>query len=177
MDTLRYSLSADDCVAVAEYHAAHGRRHRWSFVFNAVAGAAVVVLVCVAFGVTQRPTGWIAVGVAIVGWLLYLPWRLRTGTRRHARRVCAEAERRGRLGAQHMSIDAEGFTLRTDGAEVRMRWSAIDRIVTEPAFTLLYVGDDNAFVIPRERVVEGDHDAFVEHVRRLHAAAGSGKPR
>ncbi|HET9983089.1 MAG TPA: YcxB family protein [Longimicrobiales bacterium] len=177
MDSLRYSLTPDDCVAVAEYHAAHGRRHRWSFVFNAVVGSALVVLVCVAFGVTRRPAGWIAVGVAIVGWMLYLPWRLRTGNRRHFRRVCAEAEKRGRLGPQHMTVDAEGFTLRTGSAEVRMRWPAIDRIVTEPAFTLLYVGEDNAFVIPRARVVEGDYEAFVERSRRLHAEAGGGRPR
>lgn len=173
MDTLRYSLTVDDCIAVAEYNAAHGRRHRWSFVVNAVLGAALVVLVCVVFGVTRRPAGWLAVAVALVGWLLYLPWRLRTGNRRHFRRACAEAERRGRLGAQHMALDAEGFTLRTDSAEVRMRWPAIDRIVTAPAFTLLYVGDDNAFVIPRARVVEGDYDAFIERCRKLHAAASA----
>lgn len=173
METLRYSLRPDDCIAVAEYHAAHGRRHRWSFLFNAVVGSAAVVLVCVALGVTRLPVGWIAVGVAIVAWLVYLPWRLRAGNRRHARRVCAEAERNGRLGPQEMAVDAEGFTLRTGRAEVRMRWPAVERIVMAPEFTLLYVGGDNAFAIPRARVLEGDYDAFVERCRQLHAAAGA----
>jgi hypothetical protein len=168
--TITCDIGIDDLVAFAEYHSARSPAVRRSYYWSVATGALAVLVVLWVWGFRETG-GWAGAAVALVGWVVYLNWRTRTGNRRYYRRVYSEGANRGLLGKHRLSADAQGLRVATDVTDSRTRWSGVDRIEEAPGLAFIYVGSMNAYTVPEARVVEGDFREFVDAVRRLHANA------
>jgi hypothetical protein len=168
--SISYDLTVDDLVAFAEYHTAHSPAARRNYYWSLAIGALTVVVLLWAFGF-RTMGGWAGAIVALVGWVVYLNWRTRTGNRRYYRSVYAEGANRAMLGLHRLSANADGLTVRTEVTEASTLWSGVERIEETPDMALIYVGSLNAYTIPKARVLEGDCREFLATVRRLHADA------
>lgn len=170
---LRYRLTAEDCVEVAEFQLSHSPAQRRSLLLNAATGSVLVVALVFALRLAGRPVGWVVGFVAVVGWLVYLPWRLRIGNRRQFRRHFGEAEAQGFMGEHRLAADGGGVTVQNRIGSSRIVWAGIQRIATGPGFAVFELSSQNMIIVPARGILEGDLDAFVELSRRLRAEAGA----
>ena len=173
--SVTYDIGVDDLVAFAEYHGAHSSEARRNYYWSLAVGAVAVIGMFWVWGM-RAVGGWAGVGVALVGWVVYLNWRTQIGNRRYYRRVYSEEANRGMLGPHRLSADAEGLSVATNVTEARTRWSGVERIEEAPGLAIVYVGSLNAYTVPEARVIEGNFREFVATVRRLHANAHGGAP-
>jgi hypothetical protein len=83
-----------------------------------------------------------------------------------SRRVRRLYENSSALGWRELEFTGEGFFERSELSEARCAWRALQRIVSTKDHTFIYVGPEEALVLPRHSVSEGDYDAFVGTLRR-----------
>jgi hypothetical protein len=168
--TISYDLTLDDLVAFAEYHSAHSPAVRRNYYWSLAIGAVLVLVLLWMFGF-RTVGGWAGAVVAIVGWVVYLNWRTRTGNRRYFRRVYSEGANRGMLGLHRLSANAHGLMARTEVTDASTTWSGVERIEETSGMAFIYVGALSAYAIPEARVLEGNFREFLATIRRLHADA------
>lgn len=168
--SISYQLTVDDLVAFAEYHTAHSATDRRNYYWSLGVGALTVLVLLWLLGF-RTVGGWAGAVAALVGWVVYLNWRTRTGNRRYYRRVYSEGANRGMLGLHRLSANASGLTVRTDVTDASTAWSGVERIEETPGMAFIYLGALNAYPIPEARVLEGNLRDFIATVRRLHADA------
>ena len=62
-------------------------------------------------------------------------------------------------------MDDRGFREETVVGESRINWEGIESIISIDTHTFIYTGSQQAYVIPKGSVIEGDYDAFVAHAK------------
>ena len=63
------------------------------------------------------------------------------------------------------------------GGVIALAWPAIQSIVVTQNHAFLTLGPARAYVIPRQRLIEGDFDSFIAQVRQLHPPSTAGAAR
>ncbi len=177
---IRYENTVDDFAAFQQFHMENSpsvRRRtalvRWGIpAFGAGAG----VLIMIVWG----PDRWEGIPLILFGLIfpIIFPVIMRRSLKRQVAELYREGGEKGVLGMHELLVSDQWLTERTDYNEQRSSWESIGRIGSSDDRTFIYVSPLTAHVIPRERVQEGDYDAFVREVRRRanHEATAKDRP-
>lgn len=101
---------------------------------------------------------------------LFYPVYHRWCCARQIRKIYSEGENRGLLGDHEMRIEGDSFFEKTEGSESKVSLASIEKVITADEHAYIYVGAAQAHVIPRNGVVAGDFDQFIEAIKK-----GAGK--
>lgn len=176
---VRYKNTSDDFAAFNTFHFAHSPTHKrmvaiYVFVFGLALGVAVFFLAksfplesvkSMGEEVNNTSAAIQAVFVAAI-YAFFLPRILRRNIARQSRKLLREGRNKTFLCEHQLEITEDGLVTRTPYSESKASWEAIERIARTEAHTFVYVSAVSALVIPHDRVLEGDCEAFVSEVRK-----------
>jgi hypothetical protein len=176
---LRYENTSDDCVAFSTFHLAHSPTHKrtvaiYTCVFGLAVGLAVFFL-AKSFpmeSVKSLPDETKNIYAAIQAvfvmtiYILLLPRIFRRSITKQTRKLYGEGRNKTFFCEHQLEIAEDGLIERTRYSELKAHWEAIERVERTETHTFLYVSAVSAHVIPHDRILEGDCDAFVAQVQK-----------
>jgi hypothetical protein len=176
---LRYENTANDFVAFNAFHLAQSPSYKRSIaiytcVFGLATGLAVFFLAKstsleIVKSLPEESKILVAAVQAILVVAIYallLPRVLRRSTMRQARKLLAEGQNKLFLCEHRVEITDDGLVTWSPYGESRVRWEAVERVQRTEPHTFLYVSAVAAFIIPHDRILEGDCEAFVAEIQR-----------
>lgn len=167
---LTYQLEAEDIVIFADDSFRHFPPLWWQHHLFWLALGFIVVIVIVNLAAVLVPAGYyLVLGVlALIGWPLYYIWRAPMRYRQQVRRMYREEKYRDSLGLYKLTAGEEGLQVRAPNQETQISWTQVKRIRTIPGYAFVYDTEKSAFIIPEQRVQEGDYAAFLRAIEEWH---------
>lgn len=168
-----YELSADDYIAFNLYHQAHSpsikRRQLFSRWFLPVA------MLFFGWTLDQRDggiTGRTTFAMASLIWVLLFPAYWRWCSVRLVRRLLSEGLNSSLGKSNTLSIGPEGLQAVGPEGESKLKWTAVEKIVTSESYVYLYVSAVSALMIPTAAFADSAaRNQFVEAARQYREAA------
>jgi len=99
-------------------------------------------------------------------WLVIWPKRFEKSLARQYRKIYAEGSASGSVGPVELELTENAFVAINTTAETRLRYDAIEQIVTNGNYTYIFRNAFTAYVIPHEGITSGDLTAFIEALER-----------
>ena len=183
---IRYNVTMDDLVAFNEYHMllspqALRKRRQLIAILTAVFVVEFGVVGTLARGLLPPGTGWWSwclpplFAFVFGGAAFFLVRRsfnrkkpkLPKWMQNRIRKLYSAGENKSIIGEHILEVSENGFNDRTAYNESRYTWGTLERIETTEEHTFLFIGALNAFVIPHNRITEGDLPAVLQAIK-LH---------
>jgi len=86
-----------------------------------------------------------------------------------------EQDSKGSICEHVVQISEEGIFEKTDVNERKDKWFGVQRIAVENDYAFIYVGANQAHIIPRKRIIEGNLDEFIETAKSYWQKGKSNK--
>jgi hypothetical protein len=159
---IEFTLSIDDWVAFSLHYletSAEGQRVRsngriygclFLFILGGLLAFWTASLVPLLFGL-----------LAVVGWYLLWPQLLRSSQREATERRHYESQNPCLNGVHRLEVTAEGLHASCDVSDTVIQWPGIARIATNATHGFVVLRNSTGYVIPREKVREGDFATFI----------------
>lgn len=169
-----YDFAVDDAVRYNIYCSSvssHLRRSRLRYRLLAPAiwmGMAIVV-----DALTETPTSNFTLVMAAIsiGWLFIAPMLWQSQLKKKVRKLYLRPENRGVLGRHTITAHHEGLTDEAGEMRVDVAWEDVREIQILSDYLYIFIGNQSALVIPRERFYgPARFDDFAEQIRTLHSA-------
>lgn len=77
----------------------------------------------------------------------------------------SQGENKGIFCEHVLTLVENGFIERTDYNETRFSWGGLERIESDKDYTYLYTSANSAYVIPHQKVTEGDLALFLNGIK------------
>jgi hypothetical protein len=167
---IEYRVEEGDILAFLDYHSEHSsaaREIRRRQTYGYAILFAIFGLVFWLFGETALAIAFLVLGPV---WVAWWPARARQLARKQAAAFFREGPNPMFDGPHILRLDDAGLVAIAPGAESRMPFTSVQRVVDTPDYLFVYVGAIQAFVVPRRRIVKGDVRALADELRRLSAA-------
>ena len=168
---IEYQFGEADLLAFSEYHVAHStpnREVRRRQTYGYAVLLAVFGLILLLFGGTALAIAFLLLGPP---WIVYWPWRVKQVQRRQLLARYREAKNPALDVPVVLSVDEEGLTCVSSTSRSRMSFAAVQRVADTPDHVFVYLGPEQAFIVPRRRVSRGDVDIFVQELRNRTGAS------
>jgi hypothetical protein len=110
--------------------------------------------------------GIVAITISLPAYFVY-PMLVRKNLRKRIVKKYSEGQNNGIIGEHELQIDADGLVEKTQLGEIRQEWDKIKSVVSHNDRTYIFVSDINAYILPKNSVVQGNYDAFVDELQRL----------
>jgi hypothetical protein len=106
-----------------------------------------------------------------IAWYLLWPWCLSIRIRRfyasHIKETVGDTLREPRIHR----LSPEGICSLSGQGDSVYRYSAVDRIVENDGYTYVFIGKNQALILPHDRLLKEAIDTFVAEIQRRRAAA------
>lgn len=175
---IEYAFGLEDHLAFTEHHYRRSRSARRRIRFRRfgtpVLAVATVILLAATFD-REAVLDYAARGLLVGAlWVLIFPFYHRLLVRRSVRRFQSQAANRRFFGTQSLALEPEGLVHEGGFGEFRVHRGAIGKVERDTGHAFIYISDEQAFVIPRAKVAEGDFEAFLDAVERARDGAPRG---
>jgi len=172
-----YEVTLNEIGALARFLAVNDYAYKYARRWQAATSASIIVLIGAVFAAAQGSfsEAMVPLGLAIAIASYVAITHYRAYAERFARYVTSryqQAEARGALGSQRLSIADPGLSLSNDHFSTEMSWSMIIRVVCMDAHIFLFTGPLNAYVIP-QRSLQGASFEEVRNAFLRHGTANS----
>jgi hypothetical protein len=163
MTAITYSLKKVDLIEFNEYHAkmtgAYGKgitRHQllWPFIIAAMGLYIVVAQKNVELGMLFLITAFV--------WSLAVPSIMRKRFHQHVSDCYTIEHIAEAIGKRTIVASKKGLTEKKADDDHVYAWADISKFEQTKTHIFLYVSDDSAMIIPKDALIEGDIDLFVE---------------
>ena len=177
MKTIEYERTLNDILNYNLYHFKHSPSLRRQALVGRITGSVLVVVVSLALMYiidSDKHLDSVAYIFALIGAVisfLIFPWLHTRGIRNRTLKLLNEGSNKGLLGRQRITLQDEGLYCESPSGETKLKWEAIERIVTNEDYMFVYLGSVNAIVIPKRAFAsQSDLHAFLEDVQH-HASS------
>lgn len=172
---IEYTVDLDD---LAEFTRFHYQSTTWTPRGTIKGGATFLILLSLMFaatgdlnactfaGILVASIAWTVLSRPIVLWLL----------RRKAKALYAPGKNKALVGRHSLEISEGALQQRSEGGSDEVHFGAIERVAESPTHVFIYVSALSAHVVPRNKVAQGDLEAFVAQLRSRIAAAVQPNP-
>lgn len=164
---IRFENTIDDIIAFNHYHCEHSplvRRVRARVRLNiALVSIGVAVVAAYATGNYSILAG----GAAAAAWFAWtVKFWFQRSMDRQARKLLTEGVNKSVICVHELELIGDDLIERTPFNESRSRLAVVERVVTDGAYTFIYVSAMSAHVIPHDAVTEGDPVAFADALKK-----------
>jgi hypothetical protein len=167
---IEYQLGEEDLLAFSEYHLAHSpsnREVRRRKTYGYAVLLAVFCLILLLFGGRALAIAFLVLGPP---WIAYWPWRVKQVQRRQLLARYREAKNPALDVPVVLGVDGDVLTCVTSASQSRMSCAAVQRVADTLDHVFVYLGPEQALIVPRRRVSRGDVDIFVQELRNRTGA-------
>ena len=88
--------------------------------------------------------------------------------KRNVLKLYGEGKNKTILGEHILEITDTEIIDKTEPSEQRTRISAVELIGSNAEYVFIYIGALSAHIIPRNNILEGDADLFLEEVKKRY---------
>ena len=110
--------------------------------------------------------------LAIGVWYFFFPRLLRSSQRIATEQRHRESQNPCLNGAHRLELTPNGLHASCDVSDTTIQWSGIARIERNSTHGFVYLRNNTGYVIPREKVHEGDFSTFIaeaqKHLQDIH---------
>jgi YcxB-like protein len=162
---LEYTVEEGDLAAFLDYHSHHSaalREIRRSQMYGYAILFAIFAVIFWFFGETAVAISFLVLGPV---WAAWWPSRARRLAREQAVAVYRDDPAAMKPGLHTLSLDSDGLRLAGAAGERRLPLSSVRGLVNLPEHLLIYVGEIQAIIVPRERSTKGDVAAFASALK------------
>jgi hypothetical protein len=159
---IKYNIVEDDAVAANIVIARHSPYIRRQRVILGLIVPGLFLVIVLLNALYSKDWGAAVIGVVVVVGLAV--WMLAGKNRRMervTRKLFREGKNKGFLGVHELEISDYGILSKSEYGEGKIAWAVIERIVSTPDYTFIFTGASKAVPLPKNRILEGDYDAFV----------------
>ncbi len=167
---LRYETSIDDMMAFQEFHTANSPILKKQIFWLRL--GSVTLFLILAF-LANRSSGAVTIALSAAFFFgAFIPWFIRFGTRLQMRKLYSSGMLKGMLGSSRIEVTDDGLVSLNPLNEVKTRWEGIDHIASSATHTFIYNSAISAFVIPHDKISEGNIEEIVQDIEhhRMFAA-------
>ncbi len=164
---LRYETNVDDALAFQKYYYDNSPAFKHQMT-KYIAGSALLMYILI-FALSVRDdvdagirAGLIGAGTAA----LILSPLLRYRLKRRMIKMCTEGDYKRYLGERELEIMPDGIISRSPYSETKLAWAAVEKIELTTEHTFIFVGSRMAFIIPHNRIEQGDYKTFLTELGR-----------
>ena len=173
---IKYEVTLDDFLAFSRFYGRHSSTVRRSKIVTGILFPAGLFLLACLDGWYRGRWDALVIGAVMAGLLML--WIL-GGDRRRVekalRKMLAEGSNKQLLGEHELELTETGLVERTGYAETTYRWQAVERLGLTPDYIFIFTGAISGIIVPRGRVVEGNHEELEGELRRKVEEAASTK--
>ena len=105
--------------------------------------------------------------VLSVGLVLVFSWLMKWSMKLLYRRMLVGDYAKGIIGWHERVLTDTGIDATSDVAKSSTNWEGIKGVQITERFSYIWVGPNVGWVVPKERVAEGNYDTFKEELKRL----------
>jgi hypothetical protein len=168
---IRFERTLEDLIAFNDFHYRHSQSMKKYLFWYRWIGALFILLLPPLIMQSYSPDMplFFELGLSLIGAIIFAVNAERIVHRRirkQALKLYKEGNNEALLGESVLELTDTGLLARSPLTETKLAWGAIERIETNSDYTFLYIGSVNAYVIPHNRIIEGDYRAFMAEVGR-----------
>lgn len=106
-------------------------------------------------------------------WLVYFPFSYRRKLRKIVMGMIAEGQNRGLFSRHGVDVSDEGVTESTALTETKVKWSAVERCVTQADYLFIYMNAVAAIIVPKRAFANQlEFERFAGAVKEHFSNAG-----
>jgi len=173
---IRFERTVEDIMVFKDYHLMNSTLvKRFVFLYRWL-GALICLAFFLFFG-SLFPSGaprLFMYAMALIAPSLFAAYAYRITqwqTRCSKSKVMADGDYVKFVGQQQLELTDTGFQTHSDYFQAKIAWEAIDHIVSTSDHTFIYLDPNNAYIIPHDKVFEGDFRALLAELHRRHLSA------
>ena len=162
MTELQYALREDDLIAFNEHQMrASGKMkqvmHKHMFLVPSI----FLFLGAMLAWLYQNYSGALYIAGAGLLWAICLPFAVKWDLKRKFRNMYTDDQKKQILGLMKLRIQPKVLQEITDSKKIDMIWKDILRVELIAKYAFIFVETDEAIIIPKETITEGNFDQFV----------------
>lgn len=180
---IRFQITSADVNAFYRYYLQHSgyvRSRLRTYQFTLIFIGAILFLIFL----YARPGGSedlmrfpILLGVFLLFYaIVFFPWRFRRTYLRNLQRFYERELGSNITGTNEMRFERNVLVAGSPSGESRIPVDNLEKIVHTSTHTFLFLNEATAFIVPRERVTDGDYETFVKKADTWMAAADGDRP-
>jgi len=153
----------EDAIAFNKYHYSNSMAIKKQRAFGTVYLPVIAATLFVLHSVAEHDVKILVYGaVFIVFYLLLIHRSYSKGIYKTAKKLYEEQDMSNFTCEHLLEIDEDRITCKTDISEGKIKWSGIQKIAFNNGYAFICLGLLQAYIVPRERIIEGDFDQFIE---------------
>ena len=168
---IHFERTMDDMIAFNDYHFRHSPyMKRFMFWYRLIGALAIILLSTLLIQILLPPSpypfGFIMSLIGAGFFVAIAPTMIQRRMKKQARKLYSEGKNASALGAQELEVTETGLIARSEYFETKMAWGAIERIESTPTHTFLYLSSVQAYIIPHDKIHEGNYHALLTEIGR-----------
>ena len=161
----------EDYLKFNEYHIKHSPTHKRKKLILYVLPAITFIFLTLSER-NYNPVFLMLSALFPVGWLCGAPLYWRYSMRQQIKSLLKEGDNSCTYDKQTLSIHPEGATNISETAEVKIKWKAVNKVVTPDSAVYVYVGAMKAFIVPNTAFAsDSQRQEFLEMALRYREQA------
>jgi len=159
---LRFENTVEDLLAFQKYQYAHSSPVRKRVAVRVGVGSLAAFGLMFLYSMRDGVVNGVWTGLLVSALIaLVCPPLIKYRAKHQLYKMCARGDYKLLLGDGELEIVEDGIISRTPFSEGKLAWGAIEQIESTAEYTFIYVGSSSAFIIPNNRIEEGDYKAFM----------------
>lgn len=168
---IRFECTMEDVLAFSDFHYQHSPMvNRFIFWYRLIGALTIVLLPSVLIQVLVPDVPLLfrlAVSLlCAIGFAFRASAIIKRRMRKQTLKLYNEGKNSSFLGKHALELTDTGLITRSEYTETKLAWGAIERIEASPDYTFLYISSVQAYVIPHNRIYEGDFRALMSELGR-----------
>jgi hypothetical protein len=159
---VEYELEREDIIAFGDHYFSHDPKN----VNRMQTMRTVWAIICVGVAFTrfnrspEYAIGMVAFGLAI---FIFYPSVVRVLYRRENRQMAHKLEA-ANLGRVELTLDNQQIRSKSAASESTFKVSSLNRMEETPGYFFIYVGPNQAIVVPKQRIISGDMQSLADEL-------------
>ncbi len=162
-----YNVTIDDVVAFNMHHFKNSPAMRKQVRFGVIFTCGLILICFSLIAMSNKSYGDLIIGIITASvFACVYPGIYRWSAKRNVLKLYGEGKNVGVLGEHILEVTNTEIIDKADSAESKSKISRMERIESTPDYVFIYMGAVIAHIIPRNSILEGDVDAFLEEVKK-----------
>ena len=170
---IKYEVTVADAEEYAAFFALRHKLGRRPFIRGRIAMVLIPFLLLFLYGLTTRTGIWLSpiyLGGTVLVSIGLIPgytWFMKSYMKEIIRKMYAGGRGKGSIGWQERVLTNAGVEAASRIANGFISWEGVEEVYLLEKYIYIFLGPNLAWIVPKERVTEGDFYDFAEELKRL----------
>ena len=160
---LRYNLDVDDKIALNKHYFSNSRtllnQKIQHLIAIALFGATPFIIIYI---FTSDLSYFLWGAIFVIAFTFFSSFRYNRRVISNLKRTYEEGNKTGGFDEHELQVTDSWIIEKNNTGESKTNWASIDKIVSEENHTFIFLNSLNAYIIPKDSIIEGNYGEFVQ---------------